>query len=67
MKKRFIAGAICPSCGEMDRLVMYEDQGVILIECVACAFRDSNRRDSQDKVEERDVKNDDVSPIKILS
>ncbi len=43
MKKRFIAGAVCPRCGEMDRLVMYKDNDKEFRECVSCDFRDEMR------------------------
>lgn len=39
--KRFIAGAVCPRCAEMDKLVMYvneNDQSVR--ECVRCGYQD---------------------------
>lgn len=38
--KRFIAGAICPRCAEMDKIVMYEVDEVQFRECVACGFED---------------------------
>lgn len=40
MKKRFIAGAVCPSCAAMDRLVIFNDNGLMVRECVACGFSD---------------------------
>lgn len=42
MKKRFIAGAVCPRCAEMDRLVSYTPEGETLPvrECVACGFHE---------------------------
>jgi len=36
--KRFIAGAVCPRCGEMDRLVSFSDESGTFKECVACDF-----------------------------
>lgn len=36
MKPRFIAGAVCPSCGAMDRLVSDGRQR----RCVSCGFAD---------------------------
>lgn len=39
--KRFIAGAVCPRCGEMDRLVSYEKDGQSIRECVECDFSES--------------------------
>ncbi len=43
MKKRFIAGAVCPKCAEMDRLTVHEDQGYTIRECVSCGFTDSQK------------------------
>lgn len=40
-QKRFIAGAVCPKCSEMDKLVMYKnEEGRDVRECVACGYRD---------------------------
>ena len=39
-KRRFIAGAVCPRCGEMDRVVMIYTGRKQTRECVACGFRD---------------------------
>lgn len=36
--KRFIAGAVCPKCAEMDRLVSYTSEQGTFKECVACGF-----------------------------
>ncbi len=35
-RRRFIAGAVCPRCGEMDRIVVNLDTD--RRECVACGF-----------------------------
>lgn len=40
MKKRFIAGAVCPKCAAMDSLVMYESDDANIRECVDCGFQD---------------------------
>lgn len=42
-KRRFIAGAVCPSCSEMDKLVMYTEDDRDFRECVACGFKDEMR------------------------
>jgi len=42
-KKRFIAGAVCPRCSQMDKLVMYKQEGKTLRECVSCGFEDEMR------------------------
>ena len=40
-KRRFIAGAVCPRCAKMDKIIMYDDQrGERWRECVACGFKD---------------------------
>jgi len=41
--KRFIAGAVCPRCGEMDRLVTYTDENGTFKECVACQFEEKQQ------------------------
>lgn len=38
--KRFIAGAVCPRCSAMDRIVMYKKDGADYRECVDCGFHD---------------------------
>lgn len=42
MKKRFIAGVVCPKCGTLDSIMAAEDteQKVLLRECVDCGFTD---------------------------
>ncbi len=40
--KRFIAGAVCPRCAEMDKIMMFTDDADEQIrECVACGFTDA--------------------------
>lgn len=43
IKKRFIAGAVCPRCKQMDKLMMYKKEGKDFRECVACDFTDEMR------------------------
>ncbi|MCB1676648.1 MAG: YheV family putative metal-binding protein [Halioglobus sp.] len=45
-RRRFIAGAVCPRCGQMDRIVV--DLDTDRRECVACSF--SEPRPSADSV-----------------
>ncbi len=40
-KKRFIAGAVCPACSEMDKIQMWDEDGVPHRECVACGYADT--------------------------
>ena len=48
MRKRFIAGAVCPRCGQMDRLVSYTPEGTDapVRECVACGFSEQLRMEN---------------------
>lgn len=38
MKRQFIAGATCPSCGAMDTIQRCTEQSAIWMECVACGL-----------------------------
>ncbi len=72
--KRFIAGAICPRCAEMDRIRSWEQNGIRYRECVSCGYfeqlaieeekapelatRVNRPREEQDR--------QDVQPVRIL-
>ena len=43
-RRRFIAGAVCPRCAEMDKIVV--DQDSEQRECVACGFSEGRLRDA---------------------
>jgi uncharacterized metal-binding protein (TIGR02443 family) len=36
LKKRFIAGAICPQCKAMDTMALTKENGVEKVTCVSC-------------------------------
>lgn len=38
-KKRFVAGAKCPTCNEVDVIQLFKVNGVETIECVNCGYR----------------------------
>ncbi len=38
LMKRFVAGAVCPACGAVDRIRVYRDNNRLFQECVACDF-----------------------------
>ena len=38
-KKRFIAGATCPECKAMYRLMLYKEHDVEKVECVECGHK----------------------------
>lgn len=65
--KRFIAGAVCPRCAEMDKIMMYTTEDGQFRECVACGFTDnqldevtqaSTRAELQTRVNTRGNKDD---------
>ncbi|WP_411177271.1 YheV family putative zinc ribbon protein [Pseudomonas sp.] len=39
--KRFIAGAVCPACSQMDKIQIWNVDGVPNRECVACGYADT--------------------------
>ena len=39
-KRRFVAGAVCPRCSEMDKLVVYSENDKDFRECVACGYKE---------------------------
>lgn len=41
VKKRFIAGAVCPACEAQDTIKMWDVDDVPHRECVACGFADT--------------------------
>lgn len=41
-RRKFIAGAVCPECGVMDRIVVEEAGSDTIRRCVACGFSDSS-------------------------
>ena len=73
--KRFIAGAVCPSCGEMDTLRMFKSEtGQQYRECVECNFSDVQELELKLKGElpearisrEETVLEDHVDVVRIL-
>lgn len=44
-KRRFIAGAICPRCKEMDTIMMFREAGIDHRECVSCDFEETSTFD----------------------
>lgn len=54
MKRRFIAGAICPACEKLDKVVMFDDDnGERWRECVSCGFKDLLIEQPLDEVKTR--------------
>lgn len=41
LKRRFVAGATCPECKELDTISLYFENNVEKLECVACGYQES--------------------------
>lgn len=76
--RRFIAGAVCPRCAALDKIVMYEDAaGNKVRECVSCGFRDELQQETsaeevktrvnQPRAGEKPLAHEDeVQPVRVL-
>lgn len=49
IKKRFIAGAICPHCKATDSLMLYMENNVEKVECVYCDYQKTQLDDNAEK------------------
>lgn len=70
-KKRFIAGAVCPRCSAMDRIVNFREGGKNYRECVECGFKDeirlqSSPRELNTRVTAEREREEVVTPVKII-
>ena len=55
-RRRFIAGASCPQCGAVDKIVRVEEGERIYMECVACnMIRDLDEAPPRDQPTEEPV------------
>lgn len=45
--RKFIAGAVCPSCKQVDKLFVSTQDDAMVCECVSCGFRDVRERDAE--------------------
>lgn len=75
MVKRFIAGAMCQQCGQLDKLRAWQDEeaGVMRRECVACghedviALNEQSANEITTRVNYTDpVFDEDVKPVRML-
>ncbi|WP_428819675.1 YheV family putative zinc ribbon protein [Microbulbifer sp. MCCC 1A16149] len=70
-KRRFIAGAVCPRCSEMDKIVNYKLGDKNYRECVACGFKDEIRlqastRELDTRVNQTNDREVEETAVKIL-
>jgi uncharacterized protein len=61
--KRFIAGAVCPRCGQMDCVRMYRDDEREYRECVRCDFEDTQRLDGTPEPQELETRVNQAKPV----
>lgn len=71
VKRRFIAGAVCPRCSAMDRIVNYVLDEKNYRECVACGFKDEIRlqasaRELDTRVNQTEDRDVEETAVKIL-
>lgn len=69
--KRFIAGAICPKCGAMDRLKAWQEARLQHRECVECGFTDAMSLDMPEELPTRVNKTeadpkDEIQVVKLI-
>jgi hypothetical protein len=53
--RRFVAGAVCPKCSSMDKIVVYNEDGRDYRECVTCNYKDEMRFEQQPRALETRV------------
>jgi len=56
-RRRFIAGATCPKCGELDTIMLYFENNVEKLKCVSCGYAEAQ---TDDKVKAASKKGGDV-------
>lgn len=67
--RRFIAGAVCPECQKMDKIVTYIQDGEDVAECVSCGYM--SQRPKEEDVRAINAEKDaqgvvQVSAVKII-
>jgi uncharacterized metal-binding protein (TIGR02443 family) len=74
VQKRFIAGAICPRCAQMDRIRTWEQHNIRYRDCVSCDFfeqlpiDDAALPELETRVNrpDEDPQGQDIQPVRIL-
>lgn len=61
--KRFVAGAVCPRCAQMDTIRVYRNEIREYRECVKCDYKDGQNLDgSPDSLEELKTRVNQIKP-----
>ena len=79
-KRRFIAGAVCPECQAVDRLVLQNEESGLTRHCVNCGFTDhqvqissggipKGKRDksAQSGGNANEKNSEEISPVRIIN
>lgn len=61
-KKRFIAGAVCPACKQVDKLQLWSEAGENVFQCVSCGHQERQPLDKS-AIDEKD---DSVQAVKFI-
>lgn len=64
--RRFIAGAVCPRCGQTDTLFLFGTDTQRLCECVACGYRDAIDRAGDGAALAPAHDEDEVRPLRLV-
>ncbi len=68
LMKRFVAGAVCPACGAVDRIRVYRDNDCLFQECVACGFHQRMSSAVDGQVDEPPVSEaEDATPLRFVN
>ncbi|MFK8019003.1 MAG: YheV family putative zinc ribbon protein [Pseudomonadales bacterium] len=69
-QKRFIAGATCPACKQLDKTIMYSIDQQTVRECVSCGHLESlDELGKQQELQTRvtgEMAEEDVSAVQII-
>ncbi len=63
-KKRFIAGAVCPECKQMDKIVMYPDEK--RVECIQCEYEEIMDGEAEEVEPQLEQSKDTVSVVRFV-
>ncbi|WP_461520275.1 YheV family putative zinc ribbon protein [Porticoccus sp.] len=71
-ERRFIAGAVCPRCNQMDKIVVFTEDDKDYRACVSCDFKEqmflqSTPRELETRVNRTaEEKQAEVQPVKLI-
>jgi uncharacterized protein len=64
--RRFIAGAVCPKCAEMDRLITYTNDEGSFRECVSCDYVDKQvEQEDQTESDALETRVNQLTPMEL--